>query len=131
MSRQAKYKIWCKSGGGEWLNPSRIRSNSDGQLYCDGVMERAIVLVQYTGLKDMNGKDIYEGDIIRLVYGIPSTSDRLVVEYSDNEVIEDISVSGWWMRNIVKHRLSGSLCKAYEGDIEIIGNIYENPELSK
>ena len=91
---------------------------------------------QYTGLKDFQrteeypeGRRIYEGDIVRLCYGIPPTFDTLIIEYAADEVVADISVSGWWMRNIRPNGVSGSLCKTYENDLEVIGTIHQNPEL--
>ena len=84
---------------------------------------------QNTGFKDREGKDIYGKDIVKLCYGIPPTFDTLLIEYADDETVGDISVSGWWMRNIRPNGVSGSLCKTYENDLEIIGNATDNPEL--
>jgi uncharacterized phage protein (TIGR01671 family) len=72
------------------------------------------LLMQYTGLKDKNGKEIYEGDVLRDVnYYKP-----VVVEYDENGFWckeEDDEVHGWIMPCIENR--------------EIIGNLYENPEL--
>ncbi len=73
-----------------------------------------VEIKQYTGLKDKNDKEIYEGDILKgwlLDYDTSSS----VVEWSD---------SGW------SPNIEGE-CEVYWDDCEIIGNIYENPELVK
>jgi len=75
--------------------------------------EKNFVLMQYTGLKDKNGKEIYEGDILT-----PGGPIRLVVEW-----LADDAMFGF--RNSTF--LLGRTSEMYE----IIGNIFENPELLK
>ena len=79
-----------------------------------------IELMQYTGLKDKNGKEIYEGDIIQNYSCLPSSWDRNY--FSITKVYYDNNVAGF----------SGFI-KTYKGDklseVEIIGNIYENKDL--
>ena len=73
-------------------------------------------LGEYTGLKDKNGKEIYEGDIVKC-----SFYPEFVFEIKFTELC-------WYMRKIPtsEHiKLSDVL---YE-DLEVIGNIYDNPEL--
>ena len=71
-----------------------------------------IELMQYTGLKDKNGKEIYEGDILKHLDGRLS-----VVEYDAPHFI------------LRHHPEGGSDFIAVKNHFEIIGNIYENPEL--
>jgi uncharacterized phage protein (TIGR01671 family) len=69
-----------------------------------------IVLMQYTGLKDKNGKEIYEGDIVNGThrFGLVIFKDAGFFVY-DEHLDESVE----------------------EDEIEVIGNIYENPELLK
>ncbi|MBT2156346.1 YopX family protein [Enterococcus faecalis] len=75
-------------------------------------------LMQSTGLKDENGVDVYQGDIIRCTRGCP------------HEVIWLEEYGGAFFGGMPAWYLSG-LKKGYAwtGEEEVIGNIYENPEL--
>jgi uncharacterized phage protein (TIGR01671 family) len=75
-----------------------------------------IELMQYTGLKDKNGKEIYKGDIVEINCGT----------YKDNAVVNFIDGT------FTTHdRGFEPDIMPPEKDMEIIGNIYENPELLK
>lgn len=78
-------------------------------LFCD------VVLMQYTGLKDKNGLEIYEGDIIEL-YLDGKYISNYICEFKD----------GCFMFKEIGSDWIGRITNA---DIEIIGNIYKNPEL--
>lgn len=81
-------------------------------------------LCQYTGLKDKNGNEIYEGDIVHMVgsqyMGTPGEFRKVdgifPIEYQNNEGFR-AREKGWHSHELYSHEL------------EVIGNIYSNPEL--
>ena len=128
-----KFRVWSKIGKvyfGEDYGVVYYSSKSkiDDDLYrvqCNGPFELSknddFIIEQCTGLKDKNGKLIYEGDIMghRIYLGNP---ELYVVKWSE-------SVNGW-----VYQEAKNSLKTSYiltEFTDSIIGNIHENPELLK
>jgi uncharacterized phage protein (TIGR01671 family) len=81
------------------------------------------VLLQYTGLNDKNGKEIYEGDIVRATFNDPFNYDNKKMPTETQTVI--YSNGGF--------RLKEGPFNSYDGIgsfvMEVIGNIYENSEL--
>lgn len=82
------------------------------------------VYIQFTGLKDRDGQDIYEGDVLRLVLVDYAHVPEQIFVVSSDSFFEDVC----YLQNISRFvEDSGS-----ETDgIEVIGNIYESPELLK
>lgn len=78
------------------------------------------ILMQYTGLKDKNEKEIYEGDIVQWFLN----------EHVRTGIVNYISdAAGYDLKNFKNKWHIG--VDFYRGEFEIIGNIHENPELMK
>ena len=105
MSREIKFRAW---NGVDYVLTDEIKFQDIKPM-----QEKGFVFEQFTGLKDMNGREIYEGDVVK---SIDDNHDYATFEYF-NEVVS--FVDGSFLP--VSERL-------YEY-FEVIGNIHENPEL--
>lgn len=88
------------------------------------------VFMQYTGLKDQNGKEIYEGDIL-----VPTNKEmRSIVKFGEATVGDDFheqTFVGWYLenKNGAVDELNDFEVNSEYRKMEVIGNIHENPEL--
>ena len=80
-----------------------------------------VELMQYTGLKDKNSKEIYEGDIVLIKLDETSTWYKTVVGFKKGAFIADLIDKEDYVY-IFHHGFTGD-------DFEIIGNVYENKNL--
>lgn len=108
MSREIKFRIWDKINR-MWLRRFNVNLFDIGDL-------PNVELMQYTGVKDKNGKEIYERDIV--ILNDTEEENRCVVKYKygsyiliDGDLREDLS-------NVESHKF-----------LEVVGNIYENKNL--
>ncbi|MCM3573311.1 YopX family protein [Mesobacillus subterraneus] len=83
--------------------------------------EKNAILLQYTGLKDKNDKEIYEGDILRV------TEDPVFGGEDDFVGVIKFYECAFWIDNERQGKASRLFNEITEH--EVIGNIYKNPEL--
>ena len=82
-------------------------------------------VMQFTGLQDIKGVDIYEGDIVRPTSGVVGS---ISIVFHNGAFTCTDGACHWWMVSD-----STSMPKEFgsDTDMEVIGNIYETPELLK
>jgi len=148
--RIIKFRAKRTDDGGRWAygyfvkTPITTEFDCDGQFldsgskgrYCiiqDGVAHEIDIktLGEFTGLKDKNGNEIYESDIIKIFY--KDEEDRVAInsiEYNEKTACFEFSKSVREFRTIGGHNLQ---IFADNGNFyfEVIGNVWENPELLK
>ena len=127
--RKIKFRVWDKATKhmhicGEDVHDSCWYDNNNNFHYYnlqngEGSGEHGdYILMQYTGLHDKNGKEIYEGDIVR-------------VENTDlAQIIYDEDRMAWGIKPINDFYFDSPLLADNTSlELEVIGNIYDNPEL--
>lgn len=141
--RRIDFRAWDKVG-------NRMYNPHINNTYMGLKVEPYSDLMQYTGLKDKNGKEIFEGDIVELT---PGTTDKKcrwqgVISRIDTfnpscpnlyfmgtrinfkgdfkYGIEEVDEGNWY-----GYSSRDDLSFRRDGEFEVIGNIYENPDLLK
>ncbi|ASN62117.1 YopX family protein [Latilactobacillus curvatus] len=117
MKREIKFRAYVRDEG-RLLNVNLIDFDNEYVRVWDEYGEEEWLfkdceLMQYTGLKDMYGRDIYEGDVVE--FEVSLTRTKAEVKYSRNQFIVS-------MNSVMPRSLDLYLVK-------IIGNKFENPEL--
>ena len=128
-----KFRAWDKVQN-KMLLPDNIEfshgkaywaeASTDGQDECsnDGQVDGIYALFeleQFTGLKDVNGKEIYKGDVVKSSYKYAQPKISQIIMDNGNSYIagEDLATG------------NEMLVSDHINEIEVIGNVHANPEL--
>jgi len=121
MKRTIKFRAWDKDNGkmlslGEAYKKELIGIDF-GDSYLRSEYPDDVLLMQYTGLHDKHGKEIFEGDIIR------DSEDKAekpeIISWGEGEwLADDLALNSYLFSK-----------EGTASFVEIIGNIYEHPHL--
>lgn len=110
--REIKFRAWVSKFGRTWMetcigvNPFHV---TDGDRFI--WKHEEVALMQFTGIRDKNGKEIYEGDIL-----LDGLGNHRPVEWADNFGAYRVRHHGEYLHSIAS-------------ESEVIGNVYEHREL--
>lgn len=109
-----KYRTWYKG-----LGPL---------IYADSpLVKQGYTIQQYIGLKDKNGKEIYEGDYINFSCNwTVELGDKDIVEYKNQHVHYDETIASFVFGHEQEFTI---LDKIMLSTLEVVGNVFDNPEL--
>ena len=134
--REIKFKVWCKENE-EFIQFNKMGFSEDGSLwYAQGVDENEEEtdppyfenqndweLMQYTGLKDKNGVEIFDGDIVSSIDFEHNREHKGIVVFDRGGFRVALQIKEF------KFKLPFNSFEENESSLQVLGNIYENPEL--
>lgn len=127
--RQIKFRAWIGSSmeyqvlAGILGNFFAYQDPKDTACAINTKYTETVPVMQYTGLNDKNGKEIYEGDILKLIAPCHDTHSDWQKENGNYEVV--------WSTYDLQWTAKGNCHLNWWSSVEVIGNIYENNDLTK
>lgn len=122
MKREIKFRAWngkymLDASYGNWVSFDGVPYTEADRYNTPNIevqKAKGYILMQYTGLKDKNGKEIFQSDILK-----DSGGHHWVVEWNEDHAF-------FGLRSI---KIENSVDPIDNQNMWIVGNIYENPEL--
>ena len=110
MNRDIKFRAWDEVSE-KMLNWNEFLDTNMKNTFI-APESTGLILMQYTGLHDKNGKEKYEGDIVKY-----ENMTGKIMFFNGSFILSDLEETEEWELGVINE------------DIEVIGNIYDNPEL--
>ena len=121
MNRDIKFRAWTKRWGMVYPDEEFSIDVHARKVWNDAIDQEWVELMQFTGLTDSTGKEIYEGDIVQKTYKDGQKSEKMQVVWSTIDGL-------WWAADLPNDEGKGQELYMYP-KATIIGNIFETPEL--
>jgi len=123
--REIKFRAWDEQKGMSYSYNKN--SHSLSKFFKMIEFHQPKYLMQFTGIKDKNGVEIYEGDVVEILSGTKSFSIKRTKEV----IMYNVKIPGFTSQEIKYYKQQRTLSRLgiLYCEIEFIGNIYENPEL--
>ena len=123
MTREIKFRAWDEKDG-EMLQVHELYLADNSNNFGKGILDEhndfhpinEIELMQFTGLLDKNGKEIFESDVLKIYY-----------EGSQRSYLKKVK----WLKDPINKGRWDALDNCVFTSCEVVGNIYENPELAE
>ena len=125
---ESKFKFWCLPIG-EMADEINYPDKGINETLANS---NAIIPLQFTGIKDKNGKEVFVGDIIQFSNREVWFRNNLFLESPEKrkEILEDVKKYPYERREVCfPESYEWLLSDEIQEYWEVIGNVYENPEL--
>jgi len=138
MNREIKFKVWDVINKRifpfeEAVSTGVDISTPDGRNYQMPLFSVAfvdnkhkLIALQYTNLNDKNGKELYDGDIVK----VRESNEQSSISYENKLIVWD-NVELRWGLSHKDFSIFSEPLNYFKGSLELVGNVFENKDLLK